>query len=56
MPADKVRNKEEVIEEAGNKGRKVQFASLMDLCHLKNSELDLNIESAKAESYSEVTL
>ena len=35
----KVRNKKEVIDEARNKGRKVHFASLMDLCHLKNSEL-----------------
>ena len=35
----KVRNKNEVIAEARNEGRKVHFASLMDLCHLKNSEL-----------------
>ena len=34
----KVRNKKEVIDEARNEGRKVHFASLMDLCHLKNSE------------------
>ena len=32
----KVRNKTEVIAEARNKGRNVHFASLMDLCHLKN--------------------
>ena len=32
--------KKEVIEEARNKCRKVHFASLMDLCHLKNSELE----------------
>ena len=42
----KVRNKSEVIAEARNKGHTVHFASLMDLCHLKNSEL---------EPYSEVT-
>ena len=36
----KVRNKKEVIEEARNKGRKVHFASLMNLCHLKSSELE----------------
>ena len=36
----KVRNKKEVIDEARNKGRKVHFASLMDLCHLKNSALE----------------
>ena len=43
MPAwqlTEVRNKKEVIEEARNKGRKVNFASLMDTCHLKNSELE----------------
>ena len=36
----KVINKKDVIEEARNKGRKVHFASLMDLCHLKNSTLE----------------
>ena len=36
----KVRNKKEVIEEARNEGKTVHFASLMDLCHLKNSELE----------------
>ena len=36
----KVRIKKEVIAEARTKGRKVHFASLMDLCHLKNSELE----------------
>ena len=36
----KVRNKKEVIEEARKKGRKIHFASVMDLCHLKNSELE----------------
>ena len=35
----KVRNKSEVIDEARTKGRKVHFASLMDICHLKNVEL-----------------
>ena len=38
----KARNKKEVIDEARNEGRKVHFASLMDLCHLKNSELEPN--------------
>ena len=32
----KVRNKKDVIKEARDKGRKVHFASLMDLCHLEN--------------------
>ena len=33
----KVKNKSEVIAEARNEGKTVHFASLMDLCHLKNS-------------------
>ena len=35
----KNRNKSEVIDEARKEGRQVHFASLMDLCHLKNAEL-----------------
>ena len=53
----KVRNKSEVIDEARTKGARVHFVSLMDICHLKNSELELSIsERQKAESYCEVTL
>ena len=36
----KVSNKSEVIDEARTKGIKVQFSSLMDICHLKNAELE----------------
>ena len=36
----KVRNKSEVIDEARTKGIKVHFSSLMDICHLKNAELE----------------
>ena len=43
----KVRNKKEVIEEARNKGRKIHFASLMDLCHLKNSDLEPRYQKYK---------
>ena len=43
----KVRNKKEVIGEARTKGRKVHFASLMDLCHLKNSELEPQFQKYK---------
>ena len=43
----KVRNKKDVIEEARNKGRKVHFASLMDLCHLKNLELEPQYQKYK---------
>ena len=35
----KVRSKKELIDEARTKGAKVHFASLMDICHLKNAEL-----------------
>ena len=36
----KVRNKNEVIADERNEGRKVHFASLTDIRHLKNSELE----------------
>ena len=36
----KVRSKKEVIDEARTKGAKVHFAALMDICHLKNAELE----------------
>ena len=36
----KVRSKSEVIDEARTKGIKVHFASLLDICHLKNAELE----------------
>ena len=36
----KVRSKKQVIDEARTKGPKVHFASLMDICHLKNAELE----------------
>ena len=36
----KGRSKKEVIDEARTTGAKVHFASLMDVCHLKNAELD----------------
>ena len=37
----------EVIEEARNEGTTVHFASLMDLCHLKNSEFEPQIQKYK---------
>ena len=36
----KVRSKKEVIDEARTLGATVHFASLMDICHLKNAELE----------------
>ena len=50
MPAwnlTKVRNKSEVIDEARTKGAKVHFASLMDICHLKNAELETKHQKYK---------
>ena len=35
-----VQNKMEVIAEARNKGITAHFASIVDLCHRKNSELE----------------
>ena len=43
----KVRSKKEVIDEARTKGAKVHFASLMDLCHLKNTELEAKHQKYK---------
>ena len=36
----KIRSKKEEIDEARTNGAKVHFASLMDICHLKNAELE----------------
>ena len=44
----KVRNKKDVIDEARTKGRKVHFASLMDICHLKNAELEAKHQKYKS--------
>ena len=43
----KVRSKSEVIDEARTKGSKVHFASLMDICHLKNAELETKHQKYK---------
>ena len=43
----KVRSKKEVIDEARTKGEKVHFASLMDMCHLKNAELEAKHQKYK---------
>ena len=43
----KVRNKSEVITEARNDRKTVHFASLMDICHLKNSELEPQFQKYK---------
>ena len=43
----KVRSKSEVIDEARTKGAKVHFASLVDICHLKNAELQAKHQKYK---------
>ena len=43
----KVRSKSEVIDEARTKGATVHFASLMDICHLKNAELEAKDQKSK---------
>ena len=43
----KVRSKKEVIDEARTSGAKVHFASLMDMCHLKNAELEAKHQKYK---------
>ena len=43
----KVRSKKEVSDEARTKGAKVHFASLMDMCHLKNAELEAKHQKYK---------
>ena len=47
MKPDKVRSKSEVIDEARTNGRKVHFTSLLDLCHLKNAELETKHQKYK---------
>ena len=43
----KVRSKAEVIEEGRTSGATVHFASLMDICHLKNAELEAKHQKYK---------
>ena len=43
----KVRSKKEVIDEARTSGATVHFASLMDICHLQNAELEAKHQKYK---------
>ena len=53
----KVRSKKEVINEARTKGATVHFASLMDICHLKNAESETRTPKIQRSGlYSEATL
>ena len=42
--------KKSVIDEAGTAGATVHFASLMDICHLKNAELEAKHEKVQRPS------
>ena len=44
----KVISKKEVIDEARTKGAQVHVASLMDICHLKNAQLEAKHQKYKA--------
>ena len=52
----KVRSKKEVIDEERTSGAKVHFASFMDICHLKNAEVEAKHKNTKVELYSEVIM
>ena len=43
----KVRSKKKVIDDAKTKSATVHFASLMDICHLKNAELEAKHQKYK---------
>ena len=44
----KVRSKKDVIDEARTSGATVHFASLMDICHLKNADLEAKHKKYKS--------
>ena len=50
----KVKSKKEVIDEARTAGATVHFASLMDIRHLKNAELEAKHQNTNVELYSVV--
>ena len=41
---EKVKSKKKVILEAQREKKKVHFATLMDICHLKNAELESKLQ------------
>ena len=43
----KIRSKKEVIDEARTSGAKVHFVSSLDICHLKNAELEAKHQKYK---------
>ena len=47
---EKVKSKEEVILEAQRDKKKVHFATLRDMCHLKNAELEPKLQKIQRQS------
>ena len=47
----KVRSKKEVIDESRMSGASVHFASLIDVCHLKNAELEGKHQKFKSRDH-----
>ena len=45
--SEKVKSKKEVILEAQREQKKVHFAAVMDICHLKNGELEPKLQKYK---------
>ena len=43
----KVKSKKQVIDESRTSGATVHFASLMDICHLKNAEFEAKYQKYK---------
>ena len=52
----KIKSKKQVIEEARASGVTVHFASFMDICHLKNAELEAKHQNTKVDLCSAVIL
>ena len=46
----KVKSKKQVIDEERTSGATVHFASLMDICHLKNAELEAKHQKLQRSS------
>ena len=45
-----------MIDEARTSGATVHFPTLMDICHLKNADLEAKPKNTKVGLYSEVML
>ena len=55
MAADEIQKQSEVNAEVRTEVHTVHFASLMDLCHLKNSELEPQFQKNSRSSRTPMT-